>query len=112
MAKTKIAKIEIPKKKAAKEIKIARDFVLLKPIAPIDKTPSGIEIVGGNKVGPKPCMVVKVGPGAYDKFNNFIEVPCKPGDVVMVAHGNTQVIELFDEEFLICSVSEVLVIIR
>jgi len=100
--------------KKPKEVRITHDFVLIKPVTPPEKSESGIVIVEGgpSKVAPRMCMVIKTGPGVFDKFNNFIKPPCEPGDIVMVAQGNAMEVTLFDEKFMIVPSSEVLVVIR
>lgn len=106
------SKAKTTKDKKAKTIRIARDLVLLKPIAPVTQTESGIAIISTSKVAPKAYIVIKTGPGAYDKFGNFLEVPCQPGDMVMVAQGNNHEIEIADEKFTVAPASEILVIVR
>lgn len=87
------------------------DKVVVKPAKVEEKTESGIVLPGSAQERPQQGEVIAVGPGLYDQNGKRMALDVQVGDrIVYGKYGGTEV-KLDDEELVILSEKDILVIL-
>ena len=91
-------------------VQLLRDLVLIRAMSlELNKSAGGVIIPGDlDKMAPKRALVVATGPGTYNKKGEFVEAPCKAGDVILYMERDLIPVKLEGEDFYIVPASEVL----
>lgn len=96
-----------------KKLKPLGDNVVLKPILEEEITKSGIVLPDtAEKEKTEQAMVVAVGPGKEFENGRIADMPVKEGHTVLYKKYGPDEIKIGDEEYLVCSIDDVLAIIE
>ena len=87
------------------------DKVVLKAIKEEEKTKSGIILTGEAKEKPQQAEVIAVGPGGIVDGEE-VKMQVKVGDTVIYSKYSGTEVTLEDEDFIIVSQSDILVIVE
>lgn len=93
-------------------IKPLFDFVLLKPLASEEVTPSGIVLPDSVKEKPQIGEVVAVGPGAYNVEGKLMPMVVKVGQKVMYKKWGGNETKVGTEEWLIVEQKDIMAIVE
>ncbi len=93
-------------------IKPLFDFVLLKPLASEEVTPSGIVLPDSAKEKPQMGVVVAVGPGAYNTEGKLMPMVVKVGQKVMYKKWGGNETKVGTEEWLIVEQKDIMAVIE
>ena len=92
-------------------IKPLGDKVVVKPAKAEEKTESGIILPGSAQEKPHQGTVVAVGPGARDEKGNHIPLDVKEGDRVIYGKFGGVDLKYEDEEYIVLSEKDILVVL-
>lgn len=87
------------------------DKVVVKPAKVEEKTESGIILPGSAQEKPHQGTVVAVGPGARDEKGNHIPLDVKEGDRVIYGKFGGVDLKYEDEEYIVLSEKDILVVL-
>ena len=93
-------------------IKPLFDYVLLKPLASAEVTPSGIVLPDSAKEKPQMGKVVAVGPGAYNAEGKLMPMVVKVGQKVMYKKWGGNETKVGTEEWLIVEQKDIMAIVE
>lgn len=93
-------------------IKPLFDYVLLKPLASEEVTPSGIVLPDSAKEKPQMGEVVAVGPGAYNPEGKLMPMVVKVGQKVMYKKWGGNETKVGTEEWLIVEQKDIMAIVE
>lgn len=99
-------------KQKGSTIKPLFDFVLLKPLASEEVTPSGIVLPDSVKEKPQMGVVVAVGPGAYSVEGKLMPMVVKVGQKVMYKKWGGNETKVGTEEWLIVEQKDIMAIVE
>ena len=88
------------------------DYVLVKPSAAEEKTPSGILLPESVKEKPQLGTVMAVGPGGHDDHGNKVPIQVKVGQKVMYKKWGGNEIKVGMEEWLLVEQKDILAIVE
>ena len=92
-------------------IKPLGDKVVVKPAKVEEKTESGNNLPGSAQEKPHQGTVVAVGPGARDEKGNHIPLDVKEGDRVIYGKFGGVDLKYEDEEYIVLSEKDILVVL-
>ncbi len=92
-------------------IKPLGDKVVVKPAKVEEKTESGIILPGSAQEKPHQGTVVAVGPGARDDKGNHIPLDVKEGDRVIYGKFGGVDLKYDNEEYIVLSEKDILVVL-
>ena len=96
-----------------KKLKPLGGNVVLKPILEEEMTKSGIVLPDtAEKEKTEQAIVVAVGPGKELESGRVAQMPVKEGDTVLYKKYGPDEIKIEDEEYLVCSMEDVLAVIE
>lgn len=87
------------------------DKVVVKPAKVEEKTESGIILPGSAQEKPHQGTVVAVGPGPRDEKGNHIALDVKEGDRVIYGKFGGVDLKYEDEEYIVLSEKDILVVL-
>ena len=93
------------------KIKPLGDKVVVKPAKVEEKTESGIILPGSAQEKPHQGTVVAVGPGARDDKGNHIPLDVKEGDRVIYGKFGGVDLKYDNEEYIVLSEKDILVVL-
>ncbi|MBI4973595.1 co-chaperone GroES [Candidatus Roizmanbacteria bacterium] len=99
-------------KQKGSTIKPLFDFVLLKPLASEEVTPSGIVLPDSVKEKPQIGEVVAVGPGAYNTEGKLMPMVVKVGQKVMYKKWGGNETKVGTEEWLIVEQKDIMAVVE
>ncbi|MCL5091478.1 MAG: co-chaperone GroES [Patescibacteria group bacterium] len=88
------------------------DYVLVKPLAQEEKTPSGIVLPDTAKEKPQVGEVMAVGPGAANSDGKVIPMTVKPGQKVLYKKWGGNEIKVGLEEWLLIEQKDLMAVVR
>ena len=88
------------------------DFVLLKPLASEEVTPSGIVLPDSVKEKPQIGEVVAVGPGAYNAEGKLMPTVVRVGQRVMYKKWGGNETKVGTEEWLIVEQKDIMAVVE
>jgi len=76
------------------------DRIIIKSQEPEQETTGGIIIANAKNEGIIQAEVLAVGPGTYDKKDNFVVPQVVPGNTILVNAGSGQKFKLDEQEYI------------
>jgi len=99
-------------KQKGPQIKPLFDYVLIRPLAQEDKTPSGIVLPDSAKEKPQVGEIMAVGPGAHNPEGKLMPILVKPGQKVMYKKWGGNEIKVGFEEWLLVEQKDIMAIVE
>lgn len=87
------------------------DYVLIKPLDEVDKTPGGLYLPETAKEKPQMGMVMAVGPGGVNEDGKKTPVVVKVGQKVMYKKWGGNEVKIDNEEWTLVSQADILAIV-
>ena len=87
------------------------DKVVVKPAKIEEKTQSGIILPGSAQEKPNQGTVIAVGPGVRNDKGQYIELDVKEGDRIVYGKFGGVELKYDDEEYVVLSESDILVVL-
>ena len=87
------------------------DRIIIKTQDPEQSTAGGIIIANAKNEGIVEAEVLAVGPGTYDKKDNFVVPEVKPGDRILVNNMAGQKFNHDEQEFVTISNDEIVAVL-
>lgn len=94
------------------KIKPLFDYVLIRPLAQEDKTPSGIVLPDSAKEKPQVGEIMAVGPGAHNPEGKLMPILVKSGQKVMYKKWGGNEIKVGFEEWLLVEQKDIMAIVE
>ncbi len=85
--------------------------VLVQRIEQEEKLKGGILLPDSAKKKQEQAKVIAIGTGSRDKNGNFIEIPVKINDIILMEKYSGQEIKIDDEEFVILKADDIMAIV-